>query len=358
MKHKEKKLSLYIRIKQKILFWFRLNHHPVIVVYNGYGSADKIFVFGHVLELSPYMRKTYRQNWVVNIFSMLRLFMVRPYPFANLFMQWEGRLLYTRSQDNGFFRFEISTSISQKPGWHSVVVHLEEEKYHAQKVIGTGEVNIPFDSRYMFISDIDDTFLISYSSRLRKRLYVLLTKNARSRKPFAGVVHHYQLLAASGQMESESNPFFYVSSSEWNLFYFIQEFAQKNGLPKGVYFLNELKKFNEIWHTGQNKHATKFFRIVRIIEAYPGRQFVLFGDDSQEDPDIYAALVDHFKDKIFAAYIRRIHKNKYTAVQKVIDKINSSGTHCCYFVHSAEAIEHSKRIGLVNENIINKKEYL
>jgi len=326
---------------------FRLNHHPVIVVYNGYGSSDKIFVFGHVLKLSPYMRKTYRQNWIVNIFSMLRLFMVRPYKYAKLSMEWEGILLYAQSQDNGFFRFEINAVILPKPGWYNVVVNLEEPKYHAQKISGTGQVNIPFNSKYVFVSDIDDTFLISHSSKLRKRLYVLLTKNARSRKPFTGVVNHYQLLALSGQQKGESNPFFYVSSSEWNLFYFIQEFSRENGLPKGVFLLNELKKFNEVWRTGQNKHATKFFRIVRIIEAHPERQFILFGDDSQDDPNIYLALVEHFTGKIFAVYIRRIHKNKYTAVQNVVNKIISSATHCCYFVHSAEAITHSKSIGLI-----------
>ena len=273
--------------------------------------------------------------------------MVKPYQYAKLSMEWEGIRLYAQSQDNGFFRFEINAAILPKPGWYNIVVNLEEPKYHAQKIAGTGQVNIPFNSKYVFVSDIDDTFLISHSSNLRKRLYVLLTKNARSRKPFTGVVNHYQLLALSGQQKGESNPFFYVSSSEWNLFYFIQEFSVENGLPKGVFLLNELKKFSEVWRTGQNKHATKFFRIVRIIEAHPERQFILFGDDSQEDPDIYAALVDHFKDKIFAVYIRKIHKNKFVTVQKVVDTINSSGTHCCYFVHSVEAIAHSKSIGLI-----------
>jgi phosphatidate phosphatase APP1 len=316
-------------------------------VYNGYGSSEKIIVFGHVLKLSPVLRKTYRQNWIVNIFSMLRLFMVLPYKNAKLSMEWDGVLLHAESQDNGFFKFEWAPVVAPNASWHNVTINLEEEKYHSKKIYGTGQVNIPFNSTYVFISDIDDTFLISHSSNLRKRLYVLFTKNARSRKPFKGVVNHYRLLAASAQKENVTNPFFYVSSSEWNLFDFIKEFSRENGLPEGVYLLNELKKFSEVWHTGQNKHATKFFRIVRIIEAYPQRRFILFGDDSQEDPNIYSALVDHFADKIFAVYIRRVHKNKYPGVQIVADKMIAAGIHCCYFVHSAEAIAHSKSIGLI-----------
>jgi len=279
LKHKEKKLSLFVRINQKILYLFRLNQNPVIKVYNGYGSSGKIIVFGHALRLSPMLRKTYRHNWIVNIFSMLRLFMVKPYQYAKLSMEWGGALIYSETQDDGFFKFEWTPAIPPKPGWYDITVRLEEEGYYDQKIQGTGHVNIPFDSTYAFISDIDDTFLISHSSRLRKRLYVLLTKNARSRKPFSGVVNHYRLLAASGQHEGISNPFFYVSSSEWNLFDFIKEFSKKNGLPQGVYLLSELKKFREVWRTGQNKHATKFFRIVRIVEAYPHLRFILFGDD-------------------------------------------------------------------------------
>lgn len=330
------------------MFLFRLNHHPVIRVYNGYGSADKIIVFGHVLKLSPYLRKTYRQNRIVNGFSMLRLFMVRPYKYAKISMEWEGTWLYTTAQDDGFFRFEIGRTKDFKAGWQNISVHLEEEKYSAQKISGKGVINIPYHSRYVFVSDIDDTFLISYSSRLRKRLYVLFSKNARSRQPFSDVVNHYKLLASHGQQEGASNPFFYVSSSEWNLFYYIKEFSKENGLPKGVYLLNALKRISEVLRTGQNKHTTKFFRIARLMEAYPERKFVLFGDDSQEDPNIYSSLVDHFGNRIFAVYVRKVNRNNYASVQKVIDKMITSGTHCCYFVHSAEAILHSKSIGLIS----------
>jgi phosphatidate phosphatase APP1 len=347
LKHKEKKILLLTRIKQKILRILRLSRRPLIRVYNGYGSSEKIIVFGHVLKLSPLMRKTYRQVWIINIFSMLRLFMVKPYKNAKLSMEWEGQTKYCESQDNGFFRFEWAASQNIKGGWYNVTVKLEEAKYRRQKICGKGEVHVPFNSRFVFVSDIDDTFLISHSSNLRRRMYVLLTKNARSRKPFAGVVNHYKLLSSSGQADCEDSPFFYVSSSEWNLYDFIKEFSRENGLPKGVYLLNELKKFSEVWRTGQNKHGTKFFRIVRIVEAYPLRRFILFGDDSQEDPNIYSALVDYFKDKIFAVYIRKIHKHNYKTVQAVVDKMKTSGTHCCYFVHSAEAIEHSKSIGLI-----------
>lgn len=337
------------KINQKILRLFGLNYHPVIRVYNGYNIQDRIIVFGHVLKLSPFKTNTYRRNWVVNTFSMLRLFMVKPYRNAKVSLIWDEATFHVQAQIDGFFRFEFVPVKLPNPGWHKVLVSLEEEKYQSESIHGTGEVNILFDSTYVFVSDIDDTFLISHSSRLRKRLYVLFTKNARSRRPFEGVVNHYCLLLSSEQKGGSNNPYFYVSSSEWNLFYYIKEFARERKLPKGVYLLNELKQLNQVLRTGQNKHATKFFRIARLIEAYPERHFVLFGDDSQEDPGIYASLVEHFPEIIFAIYIRKVHKSKFADVQRIVDKITASGVRCCYFTHSAEAITHSQDIGLLQK---------
>ncbi len=338
---------MFKKVKHKLLFLFKLNNKPVIKVYRGYGDGEKIIVFGHVLKLSPMGRKTYRQSWIVNIFSMLRLFMVKPYACAKLMMVWEGETFYAESQDDGFFRFEWQPLSKLAAGWYNIVVHLNEEKYSSKKIIGKGEFHIPFVSQYAYISDIDDTFLISHSSRLRRRLYVLFTKNARSRKPFEGVVNHYQLLALQGIKDRGDNSFFYVSSSEWNLYDFIVEFSKENHLPYGVYLLNQLKQLSQVFLTGQNKHTGKFTRIVRIIETYPHLQFVLLGDDTQEDPNIYLAVAEHFPKNIFAVYIRRINKNNFETVKETMVKIEKAGVHCCYFLHSAEAIDHSRRIGLI-----------
>ncbi|MDP4284179.1 MAG: DUF2183 domain-containing protein [Bacteroidota bacterium] len=347
MIHKEKKISLLKKIKQKIFFLFRLNYHPVINVYNGFGNTEKIIVLGHVLRLSPLPRQTYRQNWVTNLFSFLRMFMVIPFSNAKIAIEWDEVIYNTKTEGDGFFRFEIFPAASPGIGWKTVQVRLDEKKYDSQHITGIGNVYIPFDSAHAFVSDIDDTFLISHSSRFRRRLYVLFTKNARSRKTFEGVVNHYQLLASNGQTGENINPFFYVSGSEWNLYDLILEFSRANDLPKGVYLLSHLKRINEFWKSGQSNLTTKFRRISRIIEAYPNLKFILLGDDSQKDPDIYASVVSYFPGKIYAVYIRSVRKFNYEKVQMIIDEMENKGVNCCYFKHSSEAVIHSKMIGLI-----------
>jgi phosphatidate phosphatase APP1 len=181
-----------------------------------------------------------------------------------------------------------------------------------------------------------------------KRLKVLFTQNARSRRPFEGVVQHYQLLALGNTTPDAPNPFFYVSSSEWNLYDYILEFTTVNGLPRGVFLLNVLKQFKEIFKTGQNNHHTKFTRIVRIMEAYPKQRFVLLGDSSQQDPYIYASIVKHFPKRIQAVYIRDVFAKSKQKVTEVLQQIETAGVPCCFFQHSSEAILHSRKIGLIS----------
>lgn len=337
------------RIRQKILHAFRLTDQPVVKVYHGFGNREKVTIIGHVFRFSPVPRKHYSRNFLTNTFALIRLFIVRPFSGANLALEWQGVWVYSKAEKDGFFRFELPLSEALQPGWHQVEVSLLGRAGNSMTVAkGKGVYYIPYINQYAFISDIDDTFLISHSSNLRKRLYVLLTENAHSRQPFEGVVRHYQLLARAGVPHAETNPFFFVSSSEWNLYDYIREFAIKQQLPQGVYLLNQLKQFRQLWKTGQNNHSTKFMRIVRILEAYPTQRFILLGDDTQEDPTIYASIVQHFPGKILAVYLRKVRKRTKPTVLPAIDAMKSAGVMCCYFGHSEEAISHSVSIGLIS----------
>ncbi|HKP31210.1 MAG TPA: phosphatase domain-containing protein [Chitinophagaceae bacterium] len=330
--------------------WLRLTNEPTVRVYHGYAQPGKMFVFGHVLGFGPLPRKKYRKNVWTNTFALLRSFMVKPVAGASVRLMWEGKWIYSKTEDDGFFKFEWDNQRHLENGWHEVTVeYLRGEEIAAK---GKGTVFAPPENEYGFISDIDDTFLISHSASILKRLYVLLTKNAHSRKPFEGVVRHYQLLAKAATTGDEQNPFFYVSSSEWNLYSFIKEFCRKNELPEGIFLLNQIKRLSQAWKTGKTKHATKFMRIARIIEAYPNQRFILLGDSSQQDPVIYSSIVEHFPKQIHAVYIRDVHEANQKKVRETLIRLEQAGVPCCFFKHSSEAIDHSARIGLIAKEAV------
>jgi phosphatidate phosphatase APP1 len=337
-------------LKAWFMNWLGLTNDVTIKVYHGYGHGNQLVIYGHVFKLSPKPRKKYRKSFLRNTWALLRLFMVKPYAGIELQMNWKDQTYNCRTDTDGFFKFDWKNESLLQQGWNEVIVKAKINNNIIAEA--KGKVFIPYSTQYGFISDIDDTFLISHSSNLRKRLFVLFTQNARTRKPFEGVVQHYQLLAQSNTTKDALNPFFYVSSSEWNLYEYILEFTRVNEIPEGVFLLNQLKRFSQLLKTGQNHHKTKFTRIARILESYPDQQFVLLGDSSQQDPYIYEAIVAHFPKQIHAVYIRDVYaKNKQKAAD-VLHKIEAKGVPCCFFQHSSDAILHSRKIGLIAEKAL------
>lgn len=334
-----------MRLKEWLLNKLYITRKPVVKVYNGYGDADLLLVYGHVLKQSPLPRRKFRKNFWSNSMALLRLFLVEPYRRVPIRLEWQGQVMEAVTDVDGFFKFEWQSPERPAEGWHSVRVTISGGKHKG--VCGEGRILVPHSTKYIFISDIDDTFLISHSSNLRKRLYVLLTKNARTRRPFDGVVRHYQLLAHADTTLDAPNPFFYVSSSEWNLYDYIREFKRSYGIPEGVYLLSQLKQGAGLLRTGQTKHSGKFVRIVRVLKEFPDQTFILLGDDTQQDPEIYEKVVEGFPGRIACVYLRHVGKRKKPEVEERAARMRKMGVEVCYFTKSDEAIAHSERWGLI-----------
>jgi phosphatidate phosphatase APP1 len=331
---------------EKLWRWFGFTHRPSIKLYMGYGHAEQLVIYGHALAFAPLPQKKYSKFFLVNLVALFRMFILRTIKGSVIRLHWENKEVVTKSDTDGFIRLSWQSETPPAYGWHEITAEMlnSEGEIIAE---ACAPVMIPHSTQYAFISDIDDTFLISHSSNLRKRLSLLFTHNARTRKPFEDVVRHYQLLALAQTSAEQPNPFFYVSSSEWNLYDYIMEFVTVNGLPKGVLLLNTIKHLSDFLSTGQSGHGTKFTRIVRVLEAFPKQKFVLLGDSSQQDPVIYQSIVSHFPGRIHAVYIRDIRRRNSARVRLVLRQLETSGTPCCFFRHSSEAIEHSRMIGLI-----------
>jgi len=325
----------------------RLSDALVVKLYHGYAYENKFFIQGHVFSLNALPRKRYRDKLLVNLFSLVRLFIVRTVADAPIQLHFQGKLFQQKTDAEGFFKLEGLTEANPDAGWHEVTVDLLNAEGEAVTT-SNGFIFVAYTTQYGFISDIDDTFLVSHSASVFKRLRVLFTNNARSRKPFEGVVEHYKLLSQANIEAGRPNVFFYVSSSEWNLYDYIVEFTRVNDLPRGVFLLNRLKKFSQLFKTGKNNHSGKYDRIAQILGVFPKQKFILLGDSSQQDPYIYTSIVEHFPNRIYAVYIRDIYEKNREKVKKALLKLDEAGIAYCFFVHSADAMEHSKKIGLIN----------
>ena len=322
------------------------NKSYTVKIYHGYGHTHNLIVFGHVFSGKPFLRKKYSKNVLFNIYHIIRLFFITPLPTVKVRLLWNDQSFSGTTRTDGFFKFEWQSDKEVPAGWHPVTVELINEKEEICSS-GEGKIFVPHLTQYGFISDIDDTVLVSHSSSTFKRLRVLFTRNPRTRKAFQDVVTHYQLLSQAHTEKDILNPFFYVSSSEWNLYNDLNEFFKHNDLPKGAFLLNEIKKWHQLFKTGKTKHHGKLIRVARILDAFPKQRFVLLGDNSQSDPEIYAAVANKYPEKIEAIYVRNINKDKQVAAEDMLASVKNKKIAICLFTDNEEAIKHSKGIGLI-----------
>ena len=314
-------------------------------LYRGYVNDEELVVFGHVFKSWAPDKYRMDRKGIRHAVSVIHMFRIKPLENVEIKLKFKNMEVTTKTLADGYFRFTIPFSEKLESGWHPYEVSCKIYEYG---IVETSEILKPFESKVAVISDIDDTFLVSYSGNFLKKLYVLLLKNINKRKVFEDVVPHYQALSRAGQEnETASNSFFYVSSSEWNLYEFIDSFARLHELPKAVIKLKKIKTgISDFLFTGRGSHDHKFEKIKDIIMFYPKLEYVLVGDDSQKDPDLYERIVKIFPKNIKAIYIRQTSRSKKSKTQKIIKNIESMDVATCYFKRSEEATAHSERIGI------------
>ncbi|RZK82455.1 MAG: DUF2183 domain-containing protein [Pedobacter sp.] len=325
-----------------------MNKSASIKVYHGYGHKHNLVIYGHVFKFRARTKQKFSDNLFVNIAHLFKLFVLRPYPHVKVKLTFKDQVVYNKTEYDGFFKFEWKSDADVDAGWHGVKIEAlnDDGKVLA---IGQGQVYVPHITQFAFISDIDDTIMISHSATIGRRLRELFIKNPRTRKTFTNTYTHYSSLALSHTNDDQPNPFFYVSSSEWNLYDYLVETFRYNKLPEGAFLLNQIKRWKDLVKTGKTGHEGKLIRVMRILDAFPNQRFVFFGDNSQKDPAIYTAIAEKYPKNIEAVYIRNIRKEKAGETMDLLKRVEAQNIRTCLFETSEQAIAHSKSIGLIVE---------
>lgn len=318
---------------------------PIIKLYRGYANEQELIVMGHVFLPTKKVEYDFQDKNFKNASSIIGMYRMKTWPNADIYLKHHQKTIHTRTLIDGYFKFCIPLH-QDDYGWVEYEVSLN---YQGKTIAAKEHYIRPKIDHLGIISDIDDTFLVSYTLNPLRKLYHLLFRNVNRRKIFDDVTIHYQALSQSGREDhKELNTFFYVSSSEWNLYRFIVKFTEIHQLPKAVLLLKDIKtSLSQFFWTGRGGHNHKFEKIKHILEFYPNLKYVLIGDDSQEDPFLYEAIAKIFPLTIQAIYIRQTAEHKKTKVLKTLQNLESLSVEVCYFKKSKEAIAHSKKIGLI-----------
>nr|WP_262919038.1 App1 family protein [Tunicatimonas sp. TK19036] len=180
----------------------------------------------------------------------------------------------------------------------------------------------------------------------------MLFKNAKTRLPFDGASAFYQALYQGPNLE-KNHPFFYVSSSEWNLYDLLVDFCEHHDFPKGPFLLKDAQiHLKKIWKAGGGNHHHKYEKICRIFDMYPHLPFILVGDSGQHDAEIYSELSQKHPNRILAIYIRDVRPSRHQAVKDIANELAKKNIEMVLVKDTEEAALHALKHGFLHPEAI------
>ena len=132
-----------------------------------------------------------------------------------------------------------------------------------------------------------------------------------------GAADMYRNLGAASRPDTDTpltRPFFYVSSSPWNLYGFLTRFMDINNIPPGVLMLRDWG-FNRNTLSGKSHGLHKLRQIKRVLNFYPDMHFLLIGDDTQGDAAAFAQIVENHPRRIAAVFLRTAANEKLSGLK-------------------------------------------
>ncbi|RAI92031.1 App1 family protein [Algoriphagus yeomjeoni] len=359
-----------LAINQAVLWlWIKLGWVKSILImsYEGFGNEKEILLVGRVIRDNRVGTSTPEDTVWQNISKMRRRFMTVVIPGVEVRAEFDGDEYFAKTDEEGYFEFKIhpKKQIPFLSRWQQIKLTLVDQVIRNQgEVTAFADVFLPMGNiDYGIISDIDDTIIPTGAMRMTEMLKTTFAKNAHTRTPFPGVSAFYKALQ-KGTDGVESNPFFYVSSSPWNLFDFLQELLQIHHIPKGPLMLRDIGLSRTQLIAGSHSEH-KLEQIRHILSTYSQLPFMLIGDSGQEDPTIYLQIVREFPGRILMIFIRDVHSSRHDFVQGIREELQSLGVEMLLVKDTLQAsgyalskgwVLEEDMVGIAQEKIKNEAE--
>lgn len=329
--------------------------HAQIVPYRSYGTRDTLVVRGRILTNRPIRPSETDSAWR-NAVHMLERWVSREVPETEVRARWNGREFLATTDEEGYFRLEIPTQgmLPTDRPWHEVAVELPAFPEAAPAI---AKVLVPMpEAQFGIISDIDDTITFSSATNYLRMAKIVFLGTAYSRLPFKGVAAFYRGLE-KGTAGRPVNPFFYVSSSPWNLYDVLRDLFEYRSIPAGPLLLQDygvdLTKFIHESH-----HDHKLRSIRDVFDKYPHLRFLLIGDSGQADPEIYREIVRLYPDRVLAVYIRDVTHppERDEAVRKLAEEIEPANCHLLLAEETYAVAQDALANGWIKQEVLGEIE--
>ncbi len=200
------------------------------------------------------------------------------------------------SEPNGHFRDVVELAADGLAADRALTTRVVLHDHDSRALTGAVRLNAP--TGLSVISDIDDTVKIT---EVRDRRAMLERSLLLDFEAVPGMAELYRGWAASGVA------FHFVSSSPWHLYPFLEAFTRDAGFPWATFSLKRVRVKDEtLLDLFKPGTETKPAQIETLLERFPGRRFVLIGDNGEQDPEAYAAVMARHPAQVLRIYIRNV----------------------------------------------------
>jgi phosphatidate phosphatase APP1 len=321
----------------------------VIYPYRGYGSRREVFLMGRVLKQKKPAAEITGDNLRSDLLGLAARIMQRGVAGVGIRASFYTDVQRVRTDKDGYFR--IHMPLSQPPldhrRWHHMELELLDGGMPAART--SGDLLVPPETaRFVVVSDIDDTVVVTGVANKLKMLMRLFIQGAASRVAFPGAAALYRALH-QGPSGLDHNPMLYVSRGPWGIYEILDTFFDMHDIPVGpILFLRE---WGISWHRPFPRRSRGHKRdlIQNMLALYGDMPFVLIGDSAQHDPEIYADLVSEHPGRIPAVYIRNVtHSNgRYHAIEALARQVADQGSTLFLAADSFAMARHMADSGLI-----------
>jgi phosphatidate phosphatase APP1 len=304
-----------------------MSEAKIPILLNFYGLANgigKFLFFGQLTytRVNDFTFKDYSRRKTFR--TLLRLYQSKPYSNQELVLKFDKGEVKVTTNMWGAFRgesqLELTDAVLQnvrlKDG---TIVKLVEGLYH------------PYihqlKSDVIVVSDIDDTLLHSFIAQKLRKFRTLMFTRMENRKAVDDMQALVKNLCLSGRCPV------YLSNSEQNLYPLIFRFLAHNEFPSGPIFLKHLRS---MWDVVRNikfplKNQHKLQTLEELINFFSTKDFILVGDNTQHDLQIYIDTAKKYPGRVSHIVIRKVlERNDDRMIKEALKELEPQGVKILY----------------------------
>ena len=279
-------------------------------IYRAYKTKEIVHVSGRVVFTSSRIKEPSNQESALRrLHRTLAFGQVRPSIHSWTAIK-EGETVHELMTDgSGYFSFERKLNQTEFGSLNKLEIWGKPTNQDVETRIGETALVDLRDKHTILISDLDGTVIDNKPYNQIRLFFNTMVSNSERMASYKNTAFFFNNLKRNGIAV------FYVSSSPDQLYPRLRRFLKSNDMPKGPLYLKPLKSHDIKGRIAELKNNTdsKKEQIVEIMKSFPEQQFILLGDDANDDIEVFEALEKEHP-----------HQLKFIGIHKISSKQSPS----------------------------------